>query len=244
MEPEIFSGDLLKFPIWLNSFGALIEQKTDQASERLFFLGKYTSGDAKSCIQGYLTLYTDAAYMQAKSVLISRYGDKVKVARAYRRRLEEWPAVKSHEGEKLQKFADFLWQCHAAMDTISYLGPLDSADENQKMAKKLPQYVADRWNRMVDRSLYVGGQNPYQYNYQLEGRYPSFTDFCQFVSGEARIACGPGNTRNQYEPKNQDRSDKPRKAGTFATQADISSTRSTTSEATEVVENLHEPGGW
>ena len=225
MEPEIFTGDLLQFPIWLNSFEALIEQKTTQASERLFFMGKYTAGDAKSCIQGYLTLYTDEAYKQAKSVLISRYGDKVKVARAYRRRLDEWPVIKAHEGEKLQKFADLLWQCHAAMETISYLGPLDSAEENQKMAKKLPQYVADRWNRVVDRSLYVSGQNPYQYTYQADGQYPSFTQFCEFVSAEARIACGPCNTRSMTSQANN-KPERYRKSATFSTHASSSSLES------------------
>lgn len=200
MEPEVFSGDLLQFPIWLNSFEALIEGKTDVATEKLFFLGKYTAGDARSCIQGYLTLHSEEAYVQARSMLIHRYGDKVKVGRAYKKRLEEWPVVKAHESEKLQKLADFLWQCQAAMATVSYLSSLDSEEENQKIVKKLPYHAAHRWSRVIDRCLYAGGRNPYEYATLPEGQYPSFTEFCQFVSDEARVACGPAtreSSRNQ-----------------------------------------------
>ena len=185
MEPEVFTGDMMKFPMWINSFEALIEKKTELASERLFFLGKYTAGNARSCIQGYLTLYTNDAYIQAKAVLLSRYGDKVRVARTHKKKLDEWPPIKANDGEGLQRFANFLWQCNAAMSTVSYLSSLDSAEENQKMVKKLPYYLADRWNRIVDKYLYNWRQNPYDYASQPQGRYPVFSEFCRFVSDEA-----------------------------------------------------------
>ena len=152
MKPEVYSGDLLKFPIWWNSFQALIENKTDDPSDRLF--SKYTSGDAKACIQGYLTLYTNDAYVQARAILLSRYGDKVKVAQAYKKKLNNLTFLKGHDPDGLQKYADFLWQCDAAMRSVSYLSCQDSMEENKNMAKKLPQYVADRWSRTVDRLLY------------------------------------------------------------------------------------------
>ena len=218
MEPEVFSGDILKFPTWLNSYEALIERRTDVASERLYFLGRYTGGDARSCIQGYLTLHTDEAYVQAKSMLIHRYGDKVKIGRAYKKKLEEWPIIKAQEGDKLQKLADFLWQCQAVMATIKYLSTLDCEEENQKIVRKLPYHVAHRWSRVIDRCLYAGGRNPYEYATMPEGHYPSFTDFCQFVSDEARIACGPCNTRVHQEHRGSDSTGKYRKAGTFSTQ--------------------------
>ena len=85
----------------------------------MFFLGKYTSGDAKTCIQGYLTLYTDEAYAQAKAVLISRYGEKVKVARAYKTKLNNWPVIKVHETDNCRNLqisygnAMLLWPLSA-----------------------------------------------------------------------------------------------------------------------------------
>ena len=42
-QPDVFSGDLLQYPIWIKAFETLIERKTKQPSERLHYLGKYTS---------------------------------------------------------------------------------------------------------------------------------------------------------------------------------------------------------
>lgn len=201
MEPDVFSGDLMQFPSWLNSFEALIERNTGVASDRLFFLGKYTAGDARACIHGYLTLYTDDAYAQAKSILLARYGDKVKVAQAYKKKLNEWPQVKPHDGFGLQKYSDFLWQCNAAMHTIDYLSTLESVEENERLVRKLPQYAAERWKRLVDKSLYNTEQTEYGFPIQSTGRYPSFYDFCKFVADEARVACGPCSTRALPESK-------------------------------------------
>lgn len=34
-EPEVFEGDLLKYPMWITSFVSLIESKTNKPEERL-----------------------------------------------------------------------------------------------------------------------------------------------------------------------------------------------------------------
>ena len=53
MEPEVFTGELLRFPVWIKSFEAIIESHTDSSSERLYFLSKYTSGAAREAIEGF-----------------------------------------------------------------------------------------------------------------------------------------------------------------------------------------------
>lgn len=64
------------------------------------------------------------------------------------------------------------------------------------MARKVPPYLIDRWNREVDRWL---NKEPKDQN-QGEGAspqhgnaamYPPFSAFCAFVKQEARIACNP-----------------------------------------------------
>ena len=97
-----------------------------------------------------------------------------------------------------------------------YLSSLDSAEENERMARKLPYYIADQWRRVVDRHLYNEEQNPYMP--QSGGYYPGSAEFCKFVSGEALIACGRCNTRSMVSWTN-DKPPKPGKAGTFATQS-------------------------
>ena len=53
MEPEIFTGDILTFPAWLRSFESLIEAHTNSEEDKLFYIGKYTGGEAKKVIRGF-----------------------------------------------------------------------------------------------------------------------------------------------------------------------------------------------
>ncbi len=65
-EPGTFSGDPLQFPIWLKAFETLIESRTLNPAERLHFLGKYVTGEAKELIKGFMLLDGEDAYQKAK----------------------------------------------------------------------------------------------------------------------------------------------------------------------------------
>ena len=68
-EPEIFRGDLMHFPRWIKSFETIIENQTQKTSERLFYLAKYTAGEAKDAIKGYISQNNTDAYAKAKGLL-------------------------------------------------------------------------------------------------------------------------------------------------------------------------------
>ena len=191
MEPEVFNGNLLKFPVWIKSFDAIIESHTQSPAERLYFLSKYTSGAAKEAIEGFLTLNDDQAYLRAKYTLNTRFGDRYKVSEAFMKKLHDWPVIKTNDGEHLRKFSDFLNHCNSAMASISYLRSLNSAEENKKLVSKLPKYLAGRWSRIIDRWLYRDSD---EYDLTEDGAFPPFSVFCNFLTTESRIACGPGNT--------------------------------------------------
>ena len=74
-EPETFSGDFLHYPVWLKSFETIIEGQTQEVSQRLYYLGRYTSGKPKEAISGLLLLDTAEAYKQAKKILADRFGN-------------------------------------------------------------------------------------------------------------------------------------------------------------------------
>ena len=152
-EPEIFSGDLLHYPVWLKSFQTIIEGQTERVSQRLYYLGKYTTGEPKEAISGLLLLETSDAYKQAKKILSDRYGNPFLVAEAYRKKINEWPKIPPNDGTSLRKFSDFLIHCQTAMNTVRYLKVLNDPDENQRMVRKLRRYLIDRWSREVDRWL-------------------------------------------------------------------------------------------
>ena len=107
---------------------------------------------------------------------------------------------------------------------MTYLDSLNSAEENRKLVIKLPRYVADRWNRVVDRWLYTTDRERSSHLILTSGHYPPFSAFCQFIEDEARVACGPGNVSfllmkkgTLGQPGNETRSNK-KKAGSFVSQ--------------------------
>ena len=64
-EPEVFTGNPLRYPNWIKSFETLIERKMQNPSEHLYYLGKYTTGEAKEAISGVLALDNTSAYSKA-----------------------------------------------------------------------------------------------------------------------------------------------------------------------------------
>ena len=189
MEPEVFTGDMMKFPMWLKSFECIVERNACTEEDKLFYLGKYTGGEAKMVISMYLNLEGEEVYRKAKMALKRRYGERYHVAEAFKQKLHNWPNVKYGDGVALRQLSDFLDQCNSARKETKFLDCLDSADENQKLLKKLPRYIVDRWKRIIDKWLY-GREGDDDMGYQ--GKFPPFEEFCTFLRNEARIACGPG----------------------------------------------------
>ena len=150
-EPEVFSGDLISYPMWKASFTALIEQKTNDPSEKLYYLSKYTSGEAKVAIQTLISIGTQDAYDKAQQILTDRYGSKFLVANAFRNKLEKWPKIALNDGAGLRKFYDFLEQCKSAMASIRYMTYLNDPKENTLMLQKLPSQIAERWNTITTK---------------------------------------------------------------------------------------------
>ena len=108
--------------MWKASFKALIESKTDDAVQRLYYLGKYTSGEAKAAISNLILLGTPEAYEKAQKILQERFGNQFVVANAFRSKLECWPKIQMNDGPGLRRFSDFLDSCKTAMESaISWL---------------------------------------------------------------------------------------------------------------------------
>ncbi|KAK3736569.1 hypothetical protein QZH41_003143 [Actinostola sp. cb2023] len=141
-EPGIFSGDLLHYPIWIQAFETLIENKT-RPNERIHVLRKYVAGEAKEAIDGLLLLKSDDAYQKAKEMLSKRFGDPFAIATAYRQKLEYWPKIQNSDAKGLRKFTDFLAHCEKAMEGISSLRVIDDDQENRKMTAKLPKWFTN-----------------------------------------------------------------------------------------------------
>ena len=99
------------------------------------------------------------------------------IQRAFREKLNNWPRIESRESFKLRDFSNFLVTCSSAMLHIPGLQVLNNCEENQKLLKKLPNWVTKCWNRYVTRDLDKGMP------------YPSLNEFTDFVAEKACIAC-------------------------------------------------------
>ena len=64
-EPIIFNGDPLKFHEWKNTFSALISSKAISSTDKLYFLRKYTSGNAAKLIEGSFLRSDDTVFNDA-----------------------------------------------------------------------------------------------------------------------------------------------------------------------------------
>ena len=195
-EPEVFTGNPLRYPNWVKSFETFIERKTKDPSERLYYIGKYTTGAAKEAVSGLLSLDNVDAYDKAKKILTNRFGNPFTVADAFRKRINSWPKIQPNDGQSLRKFSDFLEHCNTAMKTIQYLNVLNDPDENQKIIQKLPNHLVIRWSRVVDEWIAVDeleedSHTPRTDGKQTKAGYPPFAEFCKFMRKEARIACNP-----------------------------------------------------
>ena len=189
-EPETFSGELLHYPTWKKSFDTIVERRTDSSSQRLYYLGRYTTGEAKESISGLLALDSEDAYLEARKILSDRFGNPYLVANAYKKKIKEWPNVPPNDGISLRKFSDLLVHCQAAMTEIHYPQALNDPEENQKLVRKLPRNICDRWGREVDQWL-NRKETDRQNARSKEPAYPPFSVFCDFLKREARIACNP-----------------------------------------------------
>lgn len=178
-EPSVFSGDPLRYKDWKMSFQTLIGRKNIPVNEKVYYLRKYVGGPAKKAIESYFLIGTDTAYHSAWDVLEERYGSSFVIAKAFRDKLTSWPRIGPKDSVELREFSDFLRGCEAAMSQIKTLEVLNDCGENQRMLTKLPDWLTARWNRRV---------------IEIEEEtktFPSFSQFVEFVTKEAKISCNP-----------------------------------------------------
>ncbi len=178
-EPAVFNGDPLRYKDWKMSFQTLIDRKTIPVNEKIYYLRKYVGGPARRAVESYFLLGTEAAYYAAWDTLEERYGSSFVIAKAFRDKLTSWPKIGTKDSAELQEFSDFLRGCEAAMLQIKSLEVLNDCSENQKILSKLPDWLTARWNRKV---IEVEEQH---------GSFPTFSNFVDFVTREAKIACNP-----------------------------------------------------
>lgn len=146
-EPPTFSGDSFDFPAFITAFDAIILTKVSSEKDKLFFLNKYTTGKANEIVKGFLPLIQ--RYKEARKLLKQSFGNKVKVAEAFKSRLKNWPAITEGNSVALQNFADFLVRCDEAMKVSNSMNELNYTEVLKEIGAKLPSYSGVKWCRQA-----------------------------------------------------------------------------------------------
>ncbi len=62
-------------------------KRQDADEEKIYYLRRYVSGQAKKALDGYFLLGTESAYAAAWAILEERYGNSFIIAKSYRDKL-------------------------------------------------------------------------------------------------------------------------------------------------------------
>lgn len=72
----------------------------------------------------------------------------------------KWPKIAANDPKAVREFADFLQSCLEAIPHVKGLSILNDCEENQKLLKKLPEWMVRRWSRIVVEELDRSGDYP------------------------------------------------------------------------------------
>ncbi|XP_014900158.1 uncharacterized protein LOC106954875 [Poecilia latipinna] len=181
----------------------LIGNKPLPACEKILYLKSYIAGEARKAVEGYFYRNTEEAYQSKWNVLQERYGNPFIVQRAFRNKLTKWPKIAANDPLALREFADFLQSCAEAIPQVK----VNDCEENHKLLKKLPDWIIQRWSRIVVEEL------------DKHQEYPSFAHFTQFLQKEAKVACHPVASPFLISEKTEERHIKRAKALTTTVQS-------------------------
>ena len=178
-EPSVFKGDPLEYAKWRSAFDSFVDRSGIKPAEKMHCLEKYTSGAAREAIEGFLTVYSDESYRNAKDLLKKRFGDRFVTTFAFRDKIESWQKISEKDSRGLLKFADFLEQAKSSLTSLETVDILDDPKENYKMLRVLPQFLVSKWAAKITDHR------------EQHDEYPKFEDFVKFVSRQAKILNDP-----------------------------------------------------
>ena len=123
----MFIGDPLEYPIWNNTFYALVDSKQMDVQSKINLLSQYVSGKPKQIVDYYILIGTIEACQKARQLLHERDGNQNVVSTAFISKLDSWPKINSRDPNSIRVFSNFLLKVIAAKKIIKSLDVLDFA---------------------------------------------------------------------------------------------------------------------
>lgn len=186
-EITVFKGDPLTFKSFIRAFEQTIEIKTDDESEKLYYLLQYTAGEPQELVRSCEHMPHRKAYKEAKRLLERHFGDELVIASAYVEKALQWPSIKAEDGKAMSAYALFLTGCKNTMEDVEYMDEMDNPTNMRIVMSKLPFKIRERWRNTA-----------YDIKEQ-RGRRAKFADLVKFIDRQAKIATDPlfGNLQDK-----------------------------------------------
>jgi hypothetical protein len=199
---ECFDGsDITKFKTFIKSFRRLIEEKTNNDSDRLYYLEQYTKSLPQELVRSCSHMDPSRGYSTAMKLLSEKYDNDFSIASAFIDKIEAWPSIKPEDGPTLEKFCILLTSCLNYAKDVKALEQLNSPKEMLMILSKLPYKLREKW-----RGCVLGLQE--------SSAKVTFKELVQFVTRESKLLNMPvfGNLKTpQTKPSSQYQTNEPRK---------------------------------
>ena len=179
VEIAVFDGDPMKYWTFIRTFENSVEKDTVDSNSRLSRLLQYTSGKALKVIQSCAIMHPDERYRRAKELLQERFGNPYTITETWIGHVTNGQAIKPHERQKLQDFADELRSCTETLKAMGNSAEINAQSSLVKIISRLPIFLQNKWKQEV-RHI--------RKNYH---RNPSIEDVTSFVLEGAEVANDP-----------------------------------------------------
>lgn len=186
-EVTVFKGDPLTYKSFIRAFEQTIEIKTDDDSDKLYYLLQYTAGEPHELVRSCEHMPQKRAYKEAKRLLEKHFGDELIVASAYMEKALRWPSIRAEDGKAMSAYALFLTGCMNTMEDVDYMEEMDNPTNMRVVVSKLPYKTRERWRNIAFDIK------------EQRGRRARFTDLVNFIERQAKIATDPlfGNLQDK-----------------------------------------------
>lgn len=175
-DPFAGSGQEERFFTW----SALLQNRMSgvelSAMDQISVLKANTIGEANKLVENFLAAASSDPTSALKIIwekLKQRYGSSEHVANNLRKRLCEFPVIRSDDdfSKRLRELEDLCLVVNAHMGVVPSLQSLNFGDGLWLVKGKLPEFLQNRWRK-------VGTQ----YKAMNEGQHPPFTIFLKFLT--------------------------------------------------------------
>jgi hypothetical protein len=173
----VYDGSPLEYATFIRAFECGVEEKTNNNSDRMYFLEQFTTGEPNTLVKGML--HKKQGYQETKKLLAKKFGNKYAIATEFQKRAASWPDVKGDDVKGWNKLSSFLTAYFNTMQDLNYMKEVDHTTTIKNLVSKLPYGVRHQWRVQVTKLE------------EEEDRMAGFKEFANLVEKQARIVSNP-----------------------------------------------------